>query len=299
MSADQITAIRRFNRLVTQRIGALEEDFLGRHRPLGQSRVLFEIGRDGADLRELRARLGLDSGYLTRIIQALAGAGLVEVERASGDERVRRVRLTKAGRRELTEMDRRSDDGAAAILDSLGESQRERLVKAMDEVRRLLQASAIRIERVDPDGAEARWCLEQYGAEIDRRFEGGFDPGRAIPAPPDAFVPPRGAFLVASLDGRSVACGGVRAIAPTIGYIKRMWVAEAVRGLGLGRRMLAMLEDEAAQLGFRTVRLETNKALREAIEMYRGAGYREVDPFNDEPYAHHWFEKRLGRGGKR
>jgi ribosomal protein S18 acetylase RimI-like enzyme len=72
-----------------------------------------------------------------------------------------------------------------------------------------------------------------------------------------------------------------------------MWVAESVRGLGIGRRLLAELEAQAARHASRVLRLETNRSLTEAIAMYRSAGYVEVDPFNDEPYAHHWFEKRI------
>ena len=74
-----------------------------------------------------------------------------------------------------------------------------------------------------------------------------------------------------------------------------MWVAESARGLGIGRRLLGELESRAAANGARVVRLETNRALTEAMSLYRSAGYREVDAFNDEPYAHHWFEKQLGQ----
>ncbi len=294
MDPERIATVRRFNRLVTQRVGALEEHFLGRGRPLGQSRVLFEIGREGgADLRDLRALLGLDSGYLSRLVQALAEEGLVEVEPAPGDERVRRARLTPAGRAEVGEMDRRSDEGAEAILAPLSEAQRNRLAAAMEEVRRLLLASGVRIGRADPDAREARACLEAYYAELDRRFEGGFDPAASLPASSSDLVPPAGAFLVAEVDGRPVGCGAVKAVAPGVGSIKRMWVAEDVRGLGVGRRLLAALEAEARVLGLATVRLETNRALREAIALYAAAGYREVEPFNEDPYADHWFEKEL------
>jgi ribosomal protein S18 acetylase RimI-like enzyme len=72
-----------------------------------------------------------------------------------------------------------------------------------------------------------------------------------------------------------------------------MWVAPAARGLGLGRRLLRELEDEARRRGATAIRLETNRTLGEAIALYRSAGYVEIDPFNDEPYAHHWFEKPL------
>jgi DNA-binding MarR family transcriptional regulator len=299
MRPEQIAQVRRFNRLVTQRAGALEDHFLGRARPLGASRVLYEIGVDGADLRDLRARLGLDSGYLSRVVQSLAAAGLVTLQPGADDERLRRAELTPAGRAELDEIDRRSDEAAEGILAPLTEAQRERLVAAMAEVHRLLRVAGggARIERVDPASPAARWCLARYFAELAERFEGGFDPAQSIPAADDEMRPPRGAFLVATADGEPVACGALRPLAPDapgVGYLKRMWVADAVRGLGFGRRMLGALEDEARRLGFTTLRLETNRALAEAIALYRGAGYAEVAPFNDEPYAHHFFEKRLG-----
>lgn len=295
MQRDPIATVRRFNRLVTQRAGALEERFLGRDRPLGQSRVLWEVGPEGADLRDLRARLGLDSGYLSRLVQALADEGLVEVEPVPDDERVRRARLTEAGREEVREMERRSDASAAGILEPLTDAQRDRLVTAMDEVHRLLVLSGVRIDRVDPGSREARWCLERYYAELDRRFEAGFDPEASVPAPDDDLVPPRGAFLVAEVDGRPVGCGAVKRVSPGVGSIKRMWIAGEMRGLGLGRRILAALEERSAGLGLTTLRLETNRALREAIGLYTSSGYREVAPFNDDPYADHWFEKRLDR----
>lgn len=293
MDSEQISQVRRFNRLVTQRAGALEDHFLGRDRPLGESRVLWEIGHDGADLRDLRARLGLDSGYLSRLVQSLASAGLVTLRSGPDDERVRRADLTPAGRAEVAEMDRRSDQVAEAVLAPLADSQRERLVAAMAEVQRLLQAAGARIERVDPASREARWCVSRYFAELAVRFENGFDPGQSLPADDAEMRPPRGAFLVATVDGEPVACGALKPMAPGIGYLKRMWVAPRVRGLGFARRMLAALEQQARELGFTAVRLETNRTLTEAIRLYQSAGYVEVPPFNDEPYAHHWFQKPL------
>ena len=106
-------------------------------------------------------------------------------------------------------------------------------------------------------------------------------------------APPNGAFLVATIEGEPVACGAVKTIDPGVGSLKRMWVAESTRGLGLGRRLLALLEEEARALGLVALRLETNRALEEAIRLYRSAGYVEVAAFNADPYAHHWFEKRL------
>ena len=293
MANDQISQVRSFNRLVTQRAGALDDHFLGRNRPLGASRVLFEIGPDGADLRDLRTRLGLDSGYLSRVIQSLESARLVKLRSHSDDERVRRAELTSKGIAEYKEMNRRSDQAAKAILSPLSESQRERLVAAMAEVHRLLKVAGVKIERVDPASSTARWCIAQYFAELSERFEAGFDPARSIPMEDEELRPPRGVFLVATADGEPIACGAIKPITRRIGYLKRMWVASSVRGLGFGRRILCALESEAKALGFRTLRLETNRALTEAIRLYRSTGYVEVAPFNDEPYAQHWFEKNL------
>jgi DNA-binding MarR family transcriptional regulator/GNAT superfamily N-acetyltransferase len=294
MSADQISQVRRFNRLVTQRAGALNDQFLGRDRPLGESRLLYEIGAEGADLRDLRRRLGLDSGYVSRLVSALERKGLVRLSRSPEDQRVREARLTAAGRRELREMNQRSDEAAAIVLGSLAAAHRVRLVAAMAEVHRLLRLAGLEIERVDPASRTARWCVGQYFDELNRRFESGFDPASSLAAEDRDLVPPRGAFLVAFVDGEPVACGAVKSISPDVGSLKRMWVADTVRGLGIGRRMLEALEAQSRELGLTTLRLETNHALQEAVRLYQSAGFAEVAPFNADPYAHHWFEKRLG-----
>lgn len=293
MLADEISQVRRFNRLVTQRAGALDDHFLGRDRPLGESRLLYEIGPVGADLRDLRQRLGLDSGYVSRLVKSLQRKGLVRLSQGSADQRVRQARLTTAGRREVREMNERSDAAAEALLESLPSVHRGRLLAAMAEVHRLLQLAGLRIERVHPASRAARWCVGQYFEELDRRFESGFDPAASVSAEDRDLIPPRGAFLVASVDGQPIACGAVKTISPAVGSLKRMWVADAGRGLGIGRRMLETLEAQARGLGLTTLRLETNHTLREAIQLYRSAGFREVAAFNSDPYAHHWFEKTL------
>jgi DNA-binding MarR family transcriptional regulator/GNAT superfamily N-acetyltransferase len=296
MDARTVGEVRRFNRTVTQRVGALEETYLSRARSLGQCRVLWEIGADGCRVRELRSRLELDSGYLSRLLRALESDGLVVVDTDPGDGRVRTARLTEAGLAERAELDRLSDELAAAILSPLSVGQRGRLVAAMAEVERLLTASMVRVEPTDPRQPSARHCLGAYFAELATRFDSGFDPDRSIPAGDEELTPPAGLLLVATLHDEPVGCGALKFHdgAPT--EIKRMWVSPTVRGLGVGRRLLAELESASATRGARTVRLETNKALTEAIGLYRAAGYREVDAFNDEPYAHHWFEKTLTAG---
>jgi DNA-binding MarR family transcriptional regulator len=293
MDEELISQVRSFNRTLTQRIGALNDAFLSRDRPLGQARLLWEIGLDGSDVRRLRSRLDLDSGYLSRLLRALENDGLVAVEPSGADGRVRTVRLTAAGLAERAVLDQRSDEAAAAILGPLSPRQRTRLVQSMAETERLLTASAVEVTERDPRDPGARSCLQAYFGEIGGRFDGGFDPARSLISD-DEMTPPAGVFLLASLHGEPVGCGGIRFHDGAPAYIKRMWVSPAVRGLGLGRRLLAELEARAVSRHASAVQLETNRTLGEAIAMYRSAGYREVTPFNDEPYAHHWFEKTLG-----
>jgi DNA-binding MarR family transcriptional regulator/GNAT superfamily N-acetyltransferase len=293
VNSTDVAAVRRFNRVVTQRVGALDDRYLSRGRPLGEARVLWEIGDGGCDVRTLRARLDLDSGYLSRLLRSLEAAGLVAVGASPTDSRVRTARLTAAGRRERKLLDARSDTLAASMLDHLGDGQRRRLVDAMGEVERLLTAALVDVAVVDPSTAAATSCLHEYFAELDRRFDGGFE--AALSNAPDVggFRPPHGLFVVATLHGEPVGCGGLRFHGKRTVDLKRMWVSASVRGLGLGRRLLAELEATAVAAGARTVRLETNRALTEAIAMYRSAGYVEVEPFNDEVYGDHWFAKAL------
>src|SRR5919109_266040 len=117
MSDASIYQVRRFNRTVTQRIGALSDRFLARDRPLGESRMLWEIGRDGCEVRALRNRLDLDSGHASRLLRSLEEAGMVEVAPSAADRRIRVATLTRAGRAERKLLDRRSDELAESMLD--------------------------------------------------------------------------------------------------------------------------------------------------------------------------------------
>ncbi len=296
MATDQVAQVRRFNRLVTQRVGALDDHYLARDRPLGEARLLWEIGADGCDVRALRSRLGLDSGYLSRLLRSLESAGLVTVEPGARDKRVRTARLTPTGAAERAVLDKRSDELAASFLDPLDESQQRQLVAAMATVARLLTAGAVTFAVTDPSTPAAQHCLREYFAELDRRFDVGFDPGRSTIPDSAAFTAPTGVLVVASLWSEPLGCGGLLWEGDRSAYIKRMWIDPSARGLGVGRRLLSELETQAARHGCGTARLETNDTLTEAIALYRSAGYVEVEPFNDEPYAHHWFAKRLESG---
>ena len=278
---------------MTQRVGALSDHYLARSRPLWACRVLWEIGVEGVEVRALRARLDMDSGQLSRLLRALESDELIEVVPSSADARIRVARLTAAGMAERRVLDDRSDELALSILTPLDPAQREQLVTAMRSVERLITASLVQTRVVDPEHPDAKRCLRAYVAELNRRSDIPFDPSNGSTAEPHEVRPPAGAFLVAYLNGDAIGCGAVkhRSGGPT--DIKRMWVAESARGLGIGRRLLRELEQLAHDSGARVVQLETNATLVEAIAMYRSVGYAEVPPFNDEPFADHWFAKPL------
>ncbi|WP_127903142.1 bifunctional helix-turn-helix transcriptional regulator/GNAT family N-acetyltransferase [Solirhodobacter olei] len=287
-----IARIRRFNRAVTREAGALDASFLGRGRPLGAARALCAIGRDGRDVSAVRAELGLDSGLMSRLLRGLEAEGLVTLAPDPADRRRRLARPTAAGLREIAAYDRLSDRRAEALLSGLGRTA-PALLAAMDLVATALLHDRTEIAEADPAAPAARACLAAYYAELARRFEAGFDVTLSRdPAAPD-MRPPRGSFLLALSDGQPVGCVGLKGDGGPVAEIKRLWIAPSARGQGLARRLMAAAEARARALGITTLRLDTNRALAEAIALYRRTGWAEVPAFNDEPYAQHWFEKGL------
>jgi DNA-binding MarR family transcriptional regulator/GNAT superfamily N-acetyltransferase len=291
VSTEQVAAFRRFNRYFTRRIGALDDHYLGQDRPLGEARLLFEIG-DGVSLRELRSRLGLDAGYLSRMAKALEAQGMVRVAVHPEDNRLRMVALTPAGQVELKEQQRRANALVAHLLGGLTDAQRADLTEAMTTTRRLLRLAAITVDLVDGSSADARACLDAYADDIDERFPEGFDKSGLVRA--DEVSGDAGAFFVAYEEDGPVGCGALRRLEPGAGEIRHVWVHPDARRLGLARRILDALEREGRHRGFDVVRLDTHATLSEAQAMYRACGYTEIARYDDNVYASHWFEKRLG-----
>jgi DNA-binding MarR family transcriptional regulator/GNAT superfamily N-acetyltransferase len=289
--AVEAEAFRGFNRFYTGAIGILTDRYLGQARPLGEARLLFEIGTESAAVQDLRRMLDLDAGYLSRLLRSLQDQGLVRVRSQPADHRARIAELTPEGHAELADLNERAGAVATGLLAPLTGRQREELICALDLVRRRLRLAAIGIEVTDPSSPVARQCLAEYAAEIGQRFPEGFD--QAVLVPPAEAIGASGAFLVAREQHRLVGCGVVRTFASGIGEIRHVWVHAQARRLGLGRRMLHELERQAAARDLRTVRLDTHEVLTEAISMYRSSGYREIPPYDDNPHAHHWFEKVL------
>lgn len=293
---DPVEVVRRFNRSYTQRVGALDESFLGLGMPLGTARLLYEIGvGPGTTTQDLRTRLGLDSGYLSRLLRRLESDGLVSVEPDPADRRRRTVGLTDDGRRAWDELERRSAERAHGLVEPLTARQRARLAAALAEADLLVRAATIELETVAPTTDLARRAVEAYFAEVGARIgdSGTFDAAAAHTEDAARLVAPRGAFVVATSAGRPVACGGVQTLEPGVGEIKRMWVDDAWRGAGLGSRLLRHLEQVARELGHTALRLDTNGVLTEAIAMYDRSGYRRVERYNENPHATHFFAKDL------
>jgi DNA-binding MarR family transcriptional regulator/GNAT superfamily N-acetyltransferase len=290
---DEVATLRTFNRCFTQRVGVLAESYLDTGRPLAPSRLLFEIGPGGARVADLRRRLGLDSGYLSRLLRQLEHDDLVTVSADAADGRQRIVHLSPAGRREWRRLDRRSDDLARRLVAPLSERLRAELAAALATAERLLRAATVGTDLVDPRSREAQSALKQYVGELDERFRFGFDPGAGGGADVAPMAEPDGAFVVMRSDQLTIGCGGLQLIDDHTVEIKRMWIHPDWRGLGLGGRMLGRLEAVARQLRYARVVLDTNETLVEAIAMYERAGYRAIERYNDNPYAHHWFGKEL------
>jgi len=291
MTFDPISRVRRFNRAVTLEVGALDTSFLGRGRPLGAARVLNLIGRGVTDVADVRARLGLDSGLMSRLLRALEEEGLIETAPHPEDARRRVARPTAAGQREFEAYEALSDAQAADFLSR--HSRPDELLAAMDLVACALGRARIAVVERDPRSDDARYCLTHYYEELARRFARGFDVTLSRDPEAGDMIRPRGVFLVALSDGLPLGCVGLKGSGGDSAEIKRLWVAPAARGLGLAKRLMADAEAAAASLSVTLLRLDTNSALPEARRLYESTGWREIDRFNDDPYPDLFFEKRL------
>ncbi|WP_027345262.1 bifunctional helix-turn-helix transcriptional regulator/GNAT family N-acetyltransferase [Hamadaea tsunoensis] len=283
------TRVREFNRFYTSRIGVLTDRYLGR-RPLGEARLLYEIG-GGADLGTVRARLGLDSGYLSRLLRSLERQGLVELSAHPADARAKVATLTAAGLAELSEQDVRAERSAADLIAPLSGAQRQTLDEALTVVQRLLKLAAVTISAAPAGSGDGRECLLAYAAELSHRFPEGYSP--ADLSPPADLEPPRGLLFVARDDTGPVGCVGLHRLDPTRAEVRHMWVDQRMRRTGLGGRLLSTVEEQARADGATTVVLNTHNALPEAVAMYPRLGYTESAPYGERAHAQRFFTKPL------
>jgi DNA-binding MarR family transcriptional regulator len=291
MQPDPISRVRRFARTVTSEVGALDTSFLGRGRPLGVARVLNAIGHGKTDVADVRDYLGLDSGLMSRILRGLEDEGLIETRPDPADGRRRVATLTKSGQLEFRAYEKLSNARAEHVLAK--HPNPDALLAAMDLVASALGRDRIAFEIVDPREERALYCLGEYYAELARRFENGFEVSLSADPQADDMVRPRGAFILAMSDGLPIGCVGLKGTDKGYAEVKRLWVAPSARGLGLAKQFMDVTEKTARELGIKTLRLDTNRALPEAINMYRKSGWTEIERFNDDPYPDYFFEKHI------
>jgi DNA-binding MarR family transcriptional regulator/GNAT superfamily N-acetyltransferase len=307
---ERVDALRRFNRFYTRRVGLLHEGLLDSPFSLTQSRVLYELAqRNDLSATQLSRELGLDPGYLSRMLRGFESRGLLRRVRADDDARRSLLALTRAGRAAFAPLDRRSHREGAAILAKLMESRQRALCAAFDQVQRLL----------DPPGADAPpdyvlrrhrpgdigWVIHRHAALYAEEY--GWDNSfEALVAGICAkfieqFDPQGERCWIAERDGRIVGSVFVVRQSKTVAKLRLMYVEPDARGLGLGRRFVAEAIDFARQAGYRKMMLWTNSVLTAARRIYQAAGFRMVDAAPHHSFGHdlvgETWELRLAQAG--
>jgi DNA-binding MarR family transcriptional regulator/GNAT superfamily N-acetyltransferase len=292
MFLDRIARLRRFNRAVVREAGALDTSFLGRGRPLGAARVLHLVRPEGTDVALIRTRLGLDSGLMSRFLRALEREHLIETGTDPADRRRCIARLTTKGEAEVAAYLAIIHDQGSAVLARAG-ARADEVLAAMDLIATILNRDQIELRPADPDAPEALACLRAYFDELAVRVSGFDAKSLTLPDPGSAsYRPPTGRFLVAWSDELPVACVSLRPVDVTTAEVKRLWVHDTARGHGLARRLMTAIEAEARTMGFTALKLDTNSALTEAVELYRRSGWQEIAPYTEAP-ADTWLGKVL------
>ena len=276
-----IDAVRRFNRFYTRRIGVLRAGLLGSPYRLTEARLLYELAQGGqATASALGRDLGLDLGYLSRLLQGLKRRGLVRARRAAHDGRQSLLALTAKGRQAFAVLDSRSRDATGAMLSPLPEHDRERLVGAMRTVEGLLNNKRGEIALREHRPGDLGWVVERHGALYaeeygwDERFE-------ALVAGIVArfvkhFDAARERCWIAEIDGERVGAVLVVKQSRSAAQLRLLIVEPAARGRGLGRRLVEECIAFARAKGYRRLVLWTQSNLAAARALYRRCGFRRV-----------------------
>lgn len=278
----RVAALRRFNRLYTQRIGALDERHLDSEFSLVEVRVLYEVARArGISAAEIVGTLGLDAGYVSRIVHRFVRRGLLTRGRARHDARVRPLVLTAAGRRAFAALDRRAAADVEALLAGLGDVAQRRLVDAADTIAHLLDAEA----RTDAPAYELRaprvgdvgWVIHRQAVLYDREY-GWNQEFEALVADIGGrflreFDPDHERCWIAERRGEIVGAVFVVRKSKRVAQLRMLYVEPSARGLGLGRRLVDECVAFARDRGYRTLTLWTNDVLVSARRIYEAAGF--------------------------
>jgi GNAT superfamily N-acetyltransferase len=289
---DDIARLRRFNRAVTREVGALETSYLGRGRPLGAARVLQLVRSEGTDIAEIRQRLDLDSGLLSRLLRSLEAESLLDLTTDPADRRRRIAKATPAGLAEQQAYEKLGFEKATQMLARAGARQGA-VIAAMDLIATVMLQDHVDLRDADPDEPAAIACLTAYYQLLAEKIAGVTPDMLTLPLPDAAkYRPPHGAFLIAWSDDLPVGCASLRPLEPGVAEVKRLWIDPVARGQGLARRLMRALESRARDMGFAHLKLDSNAALTEAIALYRSDGWTEIAPYTGFP-ANVWLGKRL------
>jgi DNA-binding MarR family transcriptional regulator/GNAT superfamily N-acetyltransferase len=289
---DAIARLRRFNRVVTREIGALDTSYLGLGRPLGAARVLQLVKPEGTDVAELRRRLDLDTGLLSRILRSLENEGLVAVAPDPADRRRRIASLTPAGLAEWQVYDALGYAKAQTVLDHAG-SRRDAVIAAMDLIATVMLKNDVQIRDADPLDPAATSSVAAYYQLLTETVPGITAEMLALPLPDaERYRSPDGAFLIAWSEDLPIGCVSLRRLGPKLAEVKRLWVHPDARGQGLGLRLMRAIEARARDLGYAHANLDSNTVLAPAISLYRSDGWTEIAPYTSAP-ANIWMTKRL------
>ncbi|MDO1529909.1 helix-turn-helix domain-containing GNAT family N-acetyltransferase [Fulvimonas sp. R45] len=294
--AAHVEALRAFNRSYTRSIGVLEEGLLSSPFSLTQARVLFELAQRGqASANEIGDDLGLDAGYLSRIVRGFAGAGLVARKPSPQDRRRTLLSLTAAGQRAFAELDRRSRAQAAAMLGQLSPADRERLLGNMLAMRRVLEAPEERggrpVIRTHRPG-DIGWAIERHGRLYADEYGWNQEFEALVATLFAGFAtrhdPARERMWVAELDGVRVGCVFVvrNADDADVAQLRCLLVDPAGRGRGVGRRLVERCIAFAREAGYRDMMLWTNDVLVAARRIYEAAGFALAKEYPHRSFGH-------------
>ena len=289
---DAIARLRRFNRAVTREVGALDQSYLGRGRPLGAARVLQLITSQGTEIAEIRAKLALDSGLLSRLLRTLEAEALIQLASDPADRRCRTAHLTPAGEAEMQAYNAIGYARAKETLARAG-NRPQALIDAMDLIATTLLQDQLDIRDADAGNPAAIACLNAYYQLLTEKIPSLTRDMLTLPlTDPEAYRPPHGAFLIAWSDDLPVGTVSLRPLDATTAEVKRLWVDRSARGQGIARRLMHAIESRAKSLGYAHLKLDTNAALTEAITLYRTCGWSDIPAYTSDP-ATHWLGKTL------
>ncbi len=277
-----VAAVRAFNRFYTQKLGVLDQHLMQSPFSLSEARVLYEVAhRDTVAAKEIGIELGLDPGYLSRIVQGFEDKGLITRTPLPSDRRQQQLGLTAKGRQAFAKLDRSSDSEVATMLQALDRGTRDRLVGAMGAIEQILEPAAqarpsflLRSHRPGDIG----WVISRHGAVYAREY--GWDISfEALVAEIGAqfitsFDPTREHCWIAEIDGEPV--GSIFLVKSTdeIAKLRLLLVEKKARGLGIGRALTEQCIRFARDSGYKGMELWTQSCLTAARDIYRRVGFR-------------------------